>query len=137
MNTFAKTKVVNSYDKPPEMFPRNFKPVIAVALGVVGFGLSSPGRVEAVPSPQMHEMSGKVQRIDRETITIGAAGESKSIVFAWNTKETKFVRNGAFTTAEALHPGLQVSIRCSHPIFGPKPLLYRVAWQTSSNTKGK
>src|SRR6266496_3445837 len=91
MNTFAKTKVVNSYDKPPEMFPRNFKPVIAVALGVVGFGLSSPGRVEAVPSPQMHEMSGKVQRIDRETITIGAAGESRSCSLGTQRRQSSCV----------------------------------------------
>ncbi|SRR6266487_2763697 len=76
------------------------------------------------------------EMLNHETITILPAGYSKPEIFAWN-KDTKFVRNRAFTTAEALRPGIQVNIRCSHPIFGSKPLLYRVAWQTSSNTKGK
>jgi len=116
------------------MFPRDFKPVI-VALVVTAFGLGSAGRLNAVPSPAQHEMSGTVQRVDRETIAIMPAGESKSEVFTWD-KNTKFFRNGAFTTADGLRPGAQVTIRCSHPIFG-SPRLYRVIWQTSSNLKGK
>ena len=103
---------------------------IKVALGVLALGAVTATRVTAVPSTEQHEMSGTVQRIDHETITISVNGESKPVGFEWN-KKTKFVRNGAFTTADALGPGTQVRIRCSHPIFG-KPLLYRVAWQTKS-----
>jgi hypothetical protein len=113
----------------------HFKPVV-VALVVIVISAGNVGRLDAVPSPEQHEMSGIVQRVDHETITILPAGYSKPEIFAWN-KDTKFVRNGAFTTAEALRPGIQVNIRCSHPISGSKPLLYRVAWQTTSNTKGK
>ena len=127
--------MVNRRGKHLKTLIANFKPV-TVALVVIVVCLSSAGQLDAVPSPEQHEMSGTVQRVDRETITIVPAGEAKPEVFAWN-KDTKFVRNGSFTTVEALHSGAQVQIRCSHPIFGSKPLLYRVAWQTSSNKKGK
>lgn len=114
--------------------PRSISMIwIAVAVAV-STGLSNLGRVDAVPSPEQHEMSGTVQRVDRETITIVVAGESKPVVFAWN-KDTKFVRNGAFTTADTLRPGVQVTTRCSHPIFGSKPLLYRVSWNTGTSPK--
>jgi hypothetical protein len=110
--------------------------ILAVALAAAALGLINPGCIDAVPSQMSHEMSGTVQRVDRETITIVPTGEAKPEVFAW-TKDTKFVRNGAFTTVHSLRAGTQVQIRCSHPIFGSKPLLYRVTWQTSSNKKGK
>jgi hypothetical protein len=61
--------------------------------------------------------------------------EPRPVGFRWD-KETKFFRNGAFATADALHPDVHVTIHCSYPIFG-KPLLYRVAWEASSNKKGK
>jgi hypothetical protein len=99
-----------------------------VVLALVAFSMSNPAKLDAVPSPEQHEMSGMVQRVDRETITIVLAGESKPAVFGWS-KDTKFVRNSVFTTPDSLHPGTQVRTRCSHPIFG-RPLLYRVAWQT-------
>ena len=102
----------------------SFKP-IAVALVAIAFWLSTAGRLNAVPSPEQHEMSGTVQGVDRETITILPTDELKPVVFKWN-KDTKFLRNRAFTTADALRPGVQVTIHCSHPIFG-RPLLYRVA----------
>jgi hypothetical protein len=111
----------------------NFKS-LTVAFVAAAFWLGNVERLGAVPSPEQHEMSGTVQRVDRETITIVPAGESKPVVFTWN-KDTKFVRNGAFTTADALHPGTQATIRCSHPIFGSKPLLYRVTWQGTSSTR--
>src|SRR6266566_6270440 len=41
------------------------------------------------------------EMLNHETITILPAGYSKPEIFAWN-KDTKFVRNRAFTTAEAL-----------------------------------
>jgi hypothetical protein len=94
--------------------------------------MSSAGRLNA----QYHEMSGTVQRVDHEAITILPAGESKPEVFTWN-KDTKFVHNGLMTTADALRPGVRVEIRCRHSILGSKSLLYRVAWQTSFNMKGK
>jgi hypothetical protein len=102
---------------------------IRVALATLALGVGTLRPVAAVPSAQMHEMTGTVQRIDRETLTILTTGESKPTVFAWNTKETKFVRNGAFTSVEALRAGSHVIIHCSHPIFG-RPMLYRVVWQT-------
>lgn len=103
---------------------------IRVAIAVVALWLVNPRQLGAIPSPEQHEMSGTVQRVDRETITIVIAGESKPVVFAWN-KDTKFVRNGALIRADALKGSAHVQIRCSHPIFG-SPLLYRVAWQTQA-----
>jgi hypothetical protein len=107
----------------------------AVTFAVICFGLSDPARLYAVPSQMSHEMSGTVQRIERQKLTILLTGESKPTVFAWNTNETKFVRDGAFTNVDALRVGTYVTIRCSHPIFGSKPLLYRVAWQTGASQK--
>ena len=107
----------------------------AVVLALAAFWLSSAGRLDALPSAEQHEMSGIVQRVERETIAIVPAGASKAQVFAWD-KNTKFFRNGVLTSAGALRSSVQVTIRCSHPIFG-KPLLYRVVWQTSSNMRGK
>src|SRR4029450_4086840 len=103
---------------------------IAVMLATTYFGLSDPTRIYAVPSQMSHEMSGTVQRIDRQILTILLLGESKPTLFAWNSKETKFLRDGTFISAEALRAGTHVMIRCSHPLFGPAPLLYRVSWQT-------
>jgi hypothetical protein len=104
---------------------------IRVALSALALSVLTPMRVAAVPSPQMHEMTGTVQRIDREKLTILPTSASKPTVFVWNTKETKFVRNDAFSSVDALRVGTHVVIRCSHPIFG-KPLLYRVSWQTKT-----
>lgn len=109
---------------------------MTIALALIALCVTNGGRLDAIPSPEQHEMSGTVQRVERETITILIPGESKPVVFAWN-KDTKFVRDGAFTTADALRLNTQVRIRCSHPIFGSKPLLYRVAWRSSPNVKGE
>jgi hypothetical protein len=106
---------------------------IAVPLTVVCFGLGNPGRVYAVPSQMSHEMSGTVQRIDKQSLTILPTGGSKSEVFAWNSKDTKFFRDGAPTTVNLLRVGTYVQIRCSHPLIGSGPLLYRVSWQTRSS----
>jgi hypothetical protein len=108
---------------------------IAVALGVVCFGLSNPGHVDAVPSQMSHEMSGTVERIDRQMLWIVSTGASKPEAFAWNSKDTKFFRDGAPTTAESLHAGTYVQIRCSHPLVGSGPVLYRVSWQTGISPK--
>jgi len=96
-------------------------PIIAIAVifATICFDLSDPTGLYAVPSQMSHEMSGTVKRIDRQTLTILLAGESKPTVFAWNTKKTKFVRDGAFTSVDALRTGTDVTIRCSHPLFGP------------------
>src|SRR5262245_54796516 len=108
---------------------------ITIALAAVCFGLSNPGVVNAVPSQMSHEMSGTVQRIDSHTLTILLAGESKPTVFTWNTKETKFVRDGAFASVDALRVRTLVTIRCSHPLFGSAPVLYRVSWQPGASQK--
>ena len=110
---------------------------IAVALAAIFFALGNPVRVDAVPSQMSHEMSGTVQRIERETLTILLVGEPKPTVFAWNTKQTKFVREGAFTSVEALRTGTHVIFRCSHPLFGPAPVLYRVLWQMGASQKNE
>jgi hypothetical protein len=113
------------------------RPAIAsIVVAVATFLASGITQLHAVPSAAQHEMSGTVQQIDHATITIVPAGEAKPEIFAWN-KDTKFVRNGAFTSIGALHSGDHVVIRCSHPIFGSKPLLYHVAWHASSTKKGK
>ena len=106
--------------------------IVSIVLGVLA--LSYVGRLSAVPSPEQHEMSGIVQRVDHETITILPKGESKPVVFVWN-KETRFVRDNTPTTVDALHGGAMVTIRCSHPVFGSKPVLYRVSWQTTQNER--
>ncbi len=111
--------------------------LIAVALAAVFFSLSNPGRVDAVPSQMSHEMSGTVERVDRQSLAIVSTGASKPETFAWNSKDTKFFRNGAPSTVDSLHVGTYVQIRCSHPLFGSAPLLYRVSWQTKPSKRDK
>ena len=108
---------------------------IAVVLAVIGFGLGNPEHVDATPSQFNHEMSGTVQRIDRQTLFIVLTGASKPEAFTWNSKDTKFFRDGAPTTVESLRVGAYVTIRCSHPLFGPGPILWRVSWQTGAPPK--
>src|SRR5262245_45825250 len=103
---------------------------VAVTLAAICFGLCATSRVDAVPSQMSHEMSGIVQRIDQQRLMIILSGASKPEAFAWNSKDTKFFRNGAPATIDALHAGTHVQIRCSHPLIGSAPLLYRVSWQT-------
>jgi hypothetical protein len=107
----------------------------AVVLGVVCLALGRPGRIDAMPSLAGHEMSGTVQRIDGQTLWIVLTGSSKAESFIWNAKDTKFFRDGAPTTFEALRGGTYVRIHCSHPFFGPGPVLYRVSWQTGASRK--
>jgi len=102
---------------------------LAVAIGFLVLG--EPGRVVAVPSAMTHEMSGTVQRVDHNTITILTSGASKPVAFAWKSKDTQFFQNGRPSTVDSLPIGSQVQIRCSHPLVGAAPLLYRVSWQTA------
>lgn len=78
-------------------------------------------------------MAGTVQQIDRQRLTIVLTGRSKSETFAWNSKDTKFFRDGAPSAIESLRAGTYVQIRCSHPLIGV-PHLYRVSWQTRPST---
>src|SRR5262245_58360854 len=112
-------------------------PAIAVTLtlAAICFGLNNPGRVDAVPSQMSHEMSGVVQRINQQSLLITVGGASRPEVFAWNSKDTKFFRDGVPVTSDLLHAGTHVQIRCSHPLIGSEPLLYRVSWQTRSPKK--
>ena len=89
----------------------------------------------AVPSAMSHEMSGTIQRIDPKSITILPNGSKKSVVFAWHSKDTQFFRDGRPITSESLPIGAKVEIRCSHPIVGSMPLLYRVLWQTTTSQR--
>ncbi|HEU5245972.1 MAG TPA: hypothetical protein VFU09_02670 [Candidatus Udaeobacter sp.] len=107
--------------------------LITVALAAVCFGLNNPGLVDAVPSQMSHEMSGIVQRIDHQSVTIVPTGASKAETFAWNSKDTKFFRDGAPSTVDSLHAGTHVQIRCRHPLIGAAPLLYRVVWHTGTS----
>jgi hypothetical protein len=104
--------------------------VLLIMIGVLV--LDEAGRVVAVPSAMSHEMTGMVQRVDRKTITILSSGSSKPVVFAWNSKDTQFFRDGRPTTIESLPIGANVQIRCSHPIVRSAPLLYRVSWRTNA-----
>ena len=112
-------------------FSRVLPMVIAVLFS------SWAGFVFAVPSAMSHEMSGMVKARDDKTITIPPDGESKVTVFRWNSKDTQFIRNGKAQTISSLEIGTKVQIRCSHPIIGSAPLLYRVSWQTVPGTKHK
>jgi hypothetical protein len=105
----------------------------ALAIAIALLLLGAAGLVVAVPSAMTHEMSGIVQRIDRKTITISPTGASKPVIFAWNSKQTQFVGDGTPTTISSLPTGAKVQIRCSHPIVGSMPLLYRVAWHTAAS----
>jgi hypothetical protein len=110
----------------------------ALAITIALLALTGTPRVVAVPSVMSHEMSGTVQRIDGKTITILPTDGSKPVVFAWNSRDTQFVRNGTPSTIDALRIGTGVQIRCSHPILGTAPLLYRVFWRTiASGSKSK
>jgi hypothetical protein len=102
-----------------KLLKRAMANTVIVAIVLLASGIP---RIDAVPSQEQHEMSGTVQHVYRETITILPDGEPRPVVFRWDT--------------ETLHPDVHVTIHCSHPIFG-KPLLYRVAWEASSNKKGK
>jgi len=85
-----------------------------------------------------HEMAGTVQRVDHKTISILTDGSSKPVVFAWNSKDTQFFQNGRPSTIDSLPIGSEVQIRCSHPIVGAAPLLYRVSWHAApAGTKSK
>ena len=108
---------------------------IAMTFATICLVLSDPTRLYAVPSQMSHEMSGTVQQVERQKLAILLTGESKPTGFAWNTKETKFVLDGAFTSVDALRVGTHVTIRCSHPLFGPAPVLYWVSWQTGASQK--
>jgi hypothetical protein len=107
----------------------------SLAIAIAFFVLGDVGLVAAVPSAMSHEMSGTVQRIDRKTVTIIPSGSSKPVVFAWNVKETQFVRNGTPAAIDSLPIGANVQIRCSHPIVGSVPLLYRLSWHTIADGK--
>ena len=111
----------------------NFKS-LTVRFVVAALWLSSAERLDAVPSPEQHEMAGTVQHMDAKTLTVLPDGSSVPVVFTWNSKDTKFLHNRVFTTADSLPVGTHVTIRCSHPIFG-SPLLYRVSWQTTASTR--
>lgn len=97
--------------------------------GAGALWLATARHTHAIPSPEQHEMSGVVQRVDRDAITILPEHASKPVVFTSN-KDTKFIRDSAPANPTMLHKGTAVTIRCSHPIFG-KPLLYRVSWRSS------
>jgi hypothetical protein len=111
----------------------NFKS-LTVAFVVAALWLDSAERLDAMPSPEQHEMSGTVQHIDAKTLTVSPDGSSVAVVFAWNSEDTKFLNNRVFTTVDSLRVGTHVTIRCSHPIFG-SPLLYRVSWQTTASKR--
>ncbi len=111
------------------------KPRSTLALAIALLALSDAWPALAVPSAMSHEMSGTVQRVDRKTITILPTGSSNPTVFVWNSKETQFVRNGTPAAIDSLPIGANVQIRCSHPIVGSVPLLYRVSWHTIASGK--
>jgi len=105
------------------------KSASAITVALLALAAISPAL--AVPSAMSHEMSGTVQRIDHKTITILTREASKPVVFAWNSKDTQFFQSGKPSTIDSLPIGSRVQIRCSHPIVGSMPLLYRVSWHTS------
>lgn len=88
---------------------------IVVVLAVVCLGVGDPTRVDAVPSQMSHEMSGIVQRMNHQNLLIVVNGASKPELFEWNSKDTKFFRDGVPVASDSLHAGTQVQIRCSHP----------------------
>jgi len=104
----------------------------ASSITVALLALAAISPALAVPSAMSHEMSGTVQRIDPKTITIRPDGSTKPVAFAWNSKDTQFFRAGRPTTSESLPVGAKVQIKCSHPIVGSSPLLYRVSWRTTA-----
>ena len=60
------------------------------------------------------------------------------VVEALVTHETQFFRDGRPSAINSLPIGTEVQMRCSHPVIGSAPLLYRVSWRTiSSRNKSK
>jgi len=106
------------------------KSASTITVALLALGVISPAL--AVPSQMGHEMSGTVQRMNPKSITILPNGTKKPVVFAWNSKDTQFFRDGKPTTSESLPVGAKVQIKCSHPIVSSAPLLYRVSWQTTA-----
>ena len=76
--------------------------------------------------PLGRESDGLIQSVDanNRTLMIKIEGESRPQIFEWN-EETRFVRNGEFTTAAVLKAGTAVRIRYHSPIFG-KPFVTKV-----------
>jgi len=124
-------RISNRYCKPLEAAIGNLRPA-TVVLAVIAFWLSTAGQLDANNPSRRHEMSGTVQRVDNNTITILPRGESKAVVFDWD-RDTRFVCNGAPATVDALRSGTWITIRCIHPFFG-SPFLYRVSWETTALT---
>jgi hypothetical protein len=110
---------------------------IAVAVAAACFGLGSPGRVDAVPYPGTSEISGTVQRIDSQTVTILVTGASRPEAFEWSSRDTHFSCDGAPTTVDSLRVGTYVQIDWSyHPLKGNRwPFAHRVFWDTSTSPK--
>ncbi|MEO7298046.1 MAG: hypothetical protein ABI042_05660 [Verrucomicrobiota bacterium] len=71
--------------------------------------------------PLSRERDGKIEHIDRErhliTVTL-ANGEWRS-VFHWK-KDTRFVQNVKFVSAEQLQEGQPVRVRYHSPFFGDR-----------------
>jgi len=107
----------------------------ALAIAITLLAVMQAEQVVAVPSAMSHEMSGTVQTVDRKTVTILPTSSSKPVVFAWNSRETQFLRNGTPASIDSLPIGAKVQIRCSHPIVGSMPLLYRLLWQTTTSQR--
>ena len=75
------------------------------------------------------EMSGTVQRMDRQTLILQPAGPTKPVTLAFDRKRTKFVRGNHFVSAEALRAGTAVQVRYRTPFFGER-FATRVSWRS-------
>ena len=101
-----------------------------VCLGMAVTLLLSHSQLSAMPRLS-REISGIVQAIDSETLTLLPDGKTELLLFAWEPKWTQFVRNREFASPNSLRPGTRVEVRYHSPFFGPR-FVTRVFWQVAS-----
>ena len=103
--------------------------VVSILLAIAS-ELVSPA-ANAMP-PMSREMSGVVQQITAKTLTVLPEGQAKPLVFAWDAKSAKFVRDSHVARPDALRAGTRITIRYHSPIFG-LPYVTRVFWQSNTS----
>ena len=113
--------------------------LIGVAVAAACFGRCTPFDgvpPPGTPFPGTQEITGTVQRIDNQTVTILVKGVSKSErSFEWNSICTNFFRDGAPTTVDSLHVGIYVHLDFSNKALnGGGFFAHRIFWDTKHPT---
>jgi hypothetical protein len=113
--------------------------LIAVAVAAACFGRCTPFDgvpYPGTPFPGTQEITGTVQRIDSQTVTILVKGASRpERSFEWDSICTNFFSNGAPTTVDSLRVGIYVHLDFSYKsLNGRGPFAHRIFWDTKHPT---